>query len=276
MPVRPPLLRRASAALALTCSGLCATPAALAWDASVTLPNLGVDFVVSSWSGSWTWDTLREGVSTAYDLNGTIPIDFQFQDWNGRQWNDAYFYNEVVLPTGASAKAYLDRSDTTLPMADYAEAFVTGPLGNASAGSHVVYDFSFTLAPFSQATLTYYDDAAYVSVASGPGEQGAAFAGLKLYDFAADIDAPGGANQPYFDRYVVAFMPDTRVDDTLAGMSYTFSNFTAAPVSHALRLEGYALVFTTPVPEPATPALLMAGLGILGWVARRRLTGVRA
>lgn len=265
---------RPVAALALALAGMVCTPAAQAWDASVSLPSLGVDFFVGSWSGSWTWDTTREGVSTAYDVNGSIPNSFVFQDWNGVQWDSSYFYNEVLLPAGGSTKAWLDRSDVTVPIADFAETFVTGALGDASAGGHVVYDFQFTLAPFSEATLTYADNAAYVSVGSAPGEQGVAFAGLKLYDWSVDIDAPGGANQPYFDRYVAVFTPDTAIDDTLAGMEHTFSNLTGSPVSHSLRLEGYALVFTTPVPEPAAPVLLLAGLGVMGLVARRRLSRV--
>jgi hypothetical protein len=32
----------------------------------------------------------------------------------------------------------------------------------------------------------------------------------------------------------------------------------------------FSATFTTPVPEPETYALLLAGLGLLGWQARRR------
>ena len=274
-------LPRRALALSAALSTLAAAPSALAWDASVTLPSLGVDFGVSSWSGSWTWEATREGVSATYGEGNGIPVDYQFQAWDGSAWSQAYFANETVLPVGGSAVAYLDRGDTGTAIADYADAFVTGALGNASAGGMFAYDFAFTLAPFSEATLTYADDAALVSLGAGPGEEGVAFAGLKLYDWQADLNAPGGANQAYFDAFISldtqanaqrsAFF-DLEIGQTLSGMTYTFSNPTDAPVSHALRLEGYALVFTTPVPEPTAPALLLAGLGVVGWVVRRRAT----
>lgn len=273
-------LPRRALALAAALSTLAAAPSALAWEASVTLPSLGVDFGVSSWSGSWTWEATREGVSATYGEGNGIPIDYQFQAWDGSAWSQAYFSNETLVPAGGSAVAYLDRGDTSIAIADYADAFVTGALGNASAGGMFAYDFVFTLAPFSEATLTYADDAAFVSLAAAPGEDGVAFAGLKLYDWELDLDAPGGANQAYFNQFTSldtqansarSALVDVEIGQTLSGMSYTFSNLTGAPVSHALRLEGYALVFTTPVPEPAAPTLLLAGLGFVGWIARRRL-----
>ncbi|WP_158289007.1 PEP-CTERM sorting domain-containing protein [Rubrivivax albus] len=277
---RMPFVPRRALALAAALSSLAAAPPVLAWDASITLPSLGVDFGVSDWSGHWTWDADREGVSTTYGEGNGIPVDFQFQAWDGTAWNQAYFYNETLVPAGGSAVAYLDRGDTSSVIADYADAFVTGALGNVSAGGMFAYDFVFTLAPFSEATLTYADDAALVSLAAAPGDDGVAFAGLKLYAWDLDLDAPGGANQAYFNEFISldtqanaarSASVDVQIGQTLAGMSYTFSNLTGAPVSHALRLEGYALVFTTPVPEPAAPTLLLAGLGFMGWIARRRL-----
>jgi hypothetical protein len=38
--------------------------------------------------------------------------------------------------------------------------------------------------------------------------------------------------------------------------------------------QDHAFVLTTPVPEPETYAMMLAGLGLLGVVARRRKQGV--
>jgi len=219
-------IRTVAAAAAL--ASLAAVPSAHAWDASVTLPSLGVDFGVSSWSGSWTWVSTREDVSSTYGSGGSIPINFQFQAWNGTQWDQAYFYNETFYPAGGIGAAFFDRYDTETAIADDADAFVTGALGNASAGSMVAYDFVFTLDPFTEATLTYADDAALVSLGAGAGENGVAFAGLKLYDWTADLNVPGGANLAYLNAFKVLDTPaipqrspltDVEIGQTLTGMS---------------------------------------------------------
>lgn len=57
--------------------------------------------------------------------------------------------------------------------------------------------------------------------------------------------------------------------DTQSGrLRLVVSNDSAGPVS--LKLIGGATTITTAVPEPATGALLMGGLGLLGWCVRRK------
>lgn len=264
------------ASLAAAVAALAAAPSAQAWDASISMPSLGSDFLVGSWSGSWTWETQREGISAELGASGSIPIEYQYQDWDGSAWTETWFQKETFAPAGGSTAAWMDHGDAELPIADAAEAYVTGDLGTATAGSQFAYDFVFTLNPFSVATLQVWDDAAYAYVSSEPGESGIAFAGLKLYDWTADLDVPGGANQAYFNGFVSVATPGGSAEQMLNGLEHTFSNMTAAPVSWSLRLEGYALVFTTPVPEPSTPAMLLAGLVGVGAFLRRRMVPARA
>ena len=257
--------------------GLSASPSAQAWDADITLYNFGSSFYVSSWSGSsgtpWTWTTIREGVSATFNDNGTIPNEFSFQNWDGNAWPAAEFASEFTLPGyQATTKAYWSRYEAETELADSADAFVYGTLSNGeSMGAQFVYDFQFTLDPFSFATITYADDDASVYLEALPGEEGHAFAGLQLYSTDVDINAPGGANHAYFSQFMgLTGSPAGGVaEGYLTGMEYTFSNLTGESRTYNLRLEGYASVFTTPVPEPGTYAMLLAGLGLVGFMARR-------
>jgi hypothetical protein len=111
-------------------------------------------------------------------------------------------------------------------------------------GSHFAYDFELTLDPYASATVDFTDPDTFVHLASQTGDVGVAFAGLNLYSTDIDLDTPGGANIPYFSHY-------------------------ESP-TYRLRLEACALVFTTPVPEPATYGMLLAGLGQVAMTVRRR------
>lgn len=51
----------------------------------------------------------------------------------------------------------------------------------------------------------------------------------------------------------------------------SYPGFSPAPVSLLVIAEGYSYAAVTAVPEPATTAMLLAGLGLVAGVARRRL-----
>ncbi len=265
-------------AMVATLLGLSASPAAQAWDVDVSLYNFSSSFYVSSWSGSsgtpWTWTTIREGVSATFNDNGTTPDDYVYQNWDGGAWPAADFSNELNLPGyQATAKAYWSRYEAETEFADSADAFVYGTLSNGeSMGAKFVYDFQFTLDPYSFATITYADNDASVYLEALPGEEGNAFAGLKLYSTDVDINDPDGANYAYFNEYMglTGSSAGGVTEGYLTGMEHTFSNLTGESQTYNLRLEGFAYVFTTPVPEPESYAMLLAGLGLLGFVARRR------
>lgn len=73
------------------------------------------------------------------------------------------------------------------------------------------------------------------------------------------------ANTPRTD----ALLNSINGPDTQSGrLRLVISNDAEGPVS--LKLIGAATTITTAVPEPATSALLMGGLGLLGWTVRRK------
>lgn len=265
-------------AMAASILGLSASPAAQAWEVSTTLNDFGNSFQVSSWSGSgWTWTSLQEGTSTTFGASGGIPIDFVFQTWDGNAWPTSYFYNEFNEPSGtASAWASWDHDDAENEFARNVEATVydaSSSLSNGEAmGAMFAYDFQFSLDPGTDATISYADGDAYAYLESYFGESGVAFAGLSLYSTDVDVDDFGGANDAYFSNamYLSATPGGKVTQGYLSGMDYTFSNMTDESLTYNLRLEGTALVFTQAVPEPETYAMLLAGLGLVGFAVRRR------
>lgn len=250
-----------------------------AWDAEISLNNFGVAFYVESWSGSYLWSSVREGVSTAYGLNGGVPNAYLFQDWSGTAWPSLDFSNEVLLPANAGNMFGTWNRDGAASsyevpeLADYAYAYISGVAsGGVSMGSQIAYDFDFTLDPFSEATIAYEDSDALAYVKSEAGEEGVAFAGVQLYSVDIDANEPGGANAEYFEEFIALSGSPAGGESSeyLSGLRHTFSNLTADPVTYHLRLEGYAFAFTTPVPEPEAYAMMLAGLGLVALAARRR------
>ncbi len=58
--------------------------------------------------------------------------------------------------------------------------------------------------------------------------------------------------------------------NTLAPTGEPGSFVAAGEVQRAPDADAVAPTFATPIPEPETYALMLAGLGVLGWAARRR------
>ena len=264
-------------AMAASILGLSASPAAQALEASTTLYDFGSSFYVSSWSGNWTWTTLQEGTSTTFTSSGGIPTDFIYQAWDGNAWPTAYFNNEFDEPGGSAvAWASWDNDETENEFARSVDATVYDPnssLNNGEGmGAIFAYDFQFTLDPYTDATISYADGDAQFYLQSNPGESGGAYAGLSLYSTDVDLDDFGGANNAYFfDAMGLTATPGgDEKQGYLSGMEYTFSNMTSESLTYNLRLEGTAFVFTQAVPEPETYAMLLAGLGLVGFAVRRR------
>lgn len=102
---------------------------------------------------------------------------------------------------------------------------------------------SFMLAGTSAATLRITRSAGIVTLSVHDGSDWQAVGPQSLHD-------PRDMTLRFSSYVHRGFIPDTR---------YAIDNF-------SIRAEG----FSQPVPEPATGAMLAAGLAALGWVARRR------
>jgi hypothetical protein len=264
------------ATLAATLAALSLSPSAGAWDMSIDVYDMGSNLYISDGYGGWNWTTRHLVVSTGSDSNGTIPHYPTHLDWDGGEWvgAGAEFDSVATLPSlAASTRAVWYIDDATTEMPRTASAYVQGILANGeSMGSHFAYEFDLTLDPNSSVTLEFTDPDTFASLASNTGDVGVAFAGLKLYSTDLGVDAFGGANQPYFEHYEFLNTTGTAqlVEAYLPLLGYTFENQTGDFVDYHLRLEGYAMVFTTPVPEPEIYGMLLAGLGLIGMTVHRR------
>ena len=71
------------------------------------------------------------------------------------------------------------------------------------------------------------------------------------------------------------FLQPLKIGETVSAASLTFGWYGGAPDSHFVAFNGTSVVsqsFTSPVPEPSAYALMLAGLGALGVMVRRRRT----
>jgi len=266
---------RWGARLALAAAGLlmAQAPAHAVWNASATADNFDINFLVGSWSGNYTWTTVREGWGATLGTNGSIPNEYTFQPWSGVSWPEANFGGSIVLPGPGFSAASWTRDEASDEMALTGQATVFGALASGqSSGAFVLYDFTLVVQPFSTVEVTLFESDQYISLSHDAGDEGVAFAGFKLYSPTLDLNVPGGANQAYFQgqRALSGGADAAELDTSIGELSYTFSNGTNQAQTHALRFEASALVFTTPVPEPQTWALWLAGLAVLGKLAQRR------
>lgn len=89
-----------------------------------------------------------------------------------------------------------------------------------------------------------------------------------------EVDTTGGA-PVHFDAASVGFLPANGNQGVAEyvqfvadpGVMITGLTFTNSPSVNAFETSNYSI---TPVPEPETYALMLAGLGVVGFVARRR------
>ncbi|MCA9229871.1 MAG: PEP-CTERM sorting domain-containing protein [Planctomycetales bacterium] len=248
---------------------------ALAWDVSVYIDRLEDYFYVDLFSGSHTWTTVEEGLRADSGTGNSLPNNNITQAWDGTMWpSDVMSDSETGV--GVSADAVIEHYDgLTDEYWDYAEAIVFGDIpSDQSYGAAWFYDFDLTLDPGATANVFLDSGGAYGYIASEAGDDGIAFASVRIYSIDFDVDTLGGVNNPYdIDSLFLSAPPAGGLAESPFGLSHEFENLGGSPVTYHLRLQGSVTVFEPAVvPEPAT--LVLAGLASgAALTGRRRRKG---
>lgn len=245
-----------------------------AWNVEVGIDRLEDYFYVDSFSGGTppSMVTLQEGIFASSDT-GSFDSTYTFQTWNGSAWSSTGTFEDVIFVDGVSAESHMEHYDDPGINDEYPDssyAFVFGDIAPGQAyGASWAFDFELTVAPFSFASVLLDSDGAYGFIVTEPGDDGNAFASIRLYDPTVGLNDPGGANDPFAIDSIFATSPPIGQDiDEQLGFTHTFTNNTGSAVTYSLRLAGRASVFET-VPEPATAGLLLA-LGLPMLIRRTR------
>lgn len=125
--------------------------------------------------------------------------------------------------------------------------------GNHFAGTDITGTLSFTfvtgLTQAVGAFLNSYNGSPVVISVLGDNHQ-------VIESHTVSIDTPDGLNSG-------SFFGITRTSADIRSISFSGQGLVADDVT-----------FTTPIPEPEAYAMLLAGLGLVGWTARRRRTAI--
>ena len=190
------------------------------------------------------------GVSTPQLLRGTAPGDFAPPTFYGGSFPGAF---PVALTPAAASAAVLGAPDNTflsLPGAG------TGPSGSGFTGAYVEIEFGMNFGPDTILSIWELGDnqeSAHVWLWSDNG-------GNVQFTFTR-----GASDKTSFDLSGYA--------GVLAGIGGTaFTKVGIGGLDQLGASKGFDLdaVSITMVPEPSTYALMLAGLGVMGWLARRR------
>lgn len=226
-------------------AGLFATNRLYAWDAYVSVENLESSFYVDTFSGNHTWTTLSEGISVGTGVGNSLINSVMSQDWNYTTWpSDAIIdeeSNESVI-----AESWVEHYDGAEDeFFDYAEIYVFGDIPpDTSFGGSWFYEFKLLLDPFSTANVFLDSFDTYAGIESEAGDNGIAFAGLRLYSHDVGPNDPGGYNDPYdIDRLFLSAPPIGGLVESQFSLSHMFSNPGATPVTYNLRLQASISVF---------------------------------
>ena len=213
---------------------------------------------------------LSDGIDASVSFDAALPT-FAYGDatQNVHQRSDGDLGTEqkasvISSPAGADTYAHVYAGDVyTLGAGPSAWAVATASgLDRLSNAQAYVFLSAITLSAHTEIIVSA--NASAIAAIGSFGERGYARAGVELSHNSTSSDTS------YVDYFA---LPDGREVYDLAGpvqVSWSNTSDSAAVAHIEARASAQAWGVTTPVPEPETGALMLAGLFGLGLVARRR------
>lgn len=261
-----------------------ASPARADIDVTVDVSYLDSDsFGVHSWNGAFTFDVVGRGTYASVSPTSSLSSTYTLQQWQNGSWpsdeQTAFIDGPVGCTFGActfaSEGAIYGVADSAFPESLSASVYGMLPAGH-SGGAGAMLDVDLTLQPGVQVDVELGGGDGTISILAQPGDHGFAFGSISLYDRSLqDLNAFGAVNNPYSRDSVALDAAQTDEAFSDLGVAYQFTNATDAAVTYQLRLDARASMFVPAVPEPETYAMLLAGLGLLGWRLRARSRSLR-
>lgn len=249
--------------VAATAAGLLAAPAApaLAASAQASLTNFNVQLLdlnyldlvtpsITTWDASTT--TRSYSTDTGWNMGNGLGL------FNSAASSSSVSPNSIASATvtGGSSPYHFGAS---LTASGSASAPVSG--GNESFDSRAKTDWQFVLSPYTMVIFMAQGTIAATATTGSATESDGSTAGLSMRvsdnnGYLSQVNRSSGFGGASFSDFLYV----------------SFANLTGSAMtgyfSAETNVSGYSNV--TPVPEPETWAMLLAGLGLVGGMAKRR------
>ncbi|MCW7540253.1 PEP-CTERM sorting domain-containing protein [Aquabacterium sp. A7-Y] len=284
---KPSALTRALAALALGGLAFAAAPAHATAAASASAGPLEFEVVdlrpddgqaASYRVDRGTWRPLGSGpfVSGTHGIVEHWDASQEMRHTYESDEDDAFLAPVAIEKSGAGHSSSASASETGLKVST---SLSSAGSSMASAGTWIGFYpgevpdgyFGLELAPHSQLTVSFD---AVVRISDGGLTDGANENASAMVDFTFEPVEPGAGSGPHWQRLAVSSGRDglSEVQQKKQRMSLTILNDSDTFMHGSLDIDLVTLanVGISPAPEPGTWALMLAGLGGLAAVARRR------
>lgn len=199
--------------------------------------------------------------ATVFSLNGTFNVSLvRGADLTGLVNTGDKVYVEAFYDTDLNVM--LDGSSTT--SASY--GFPAGSVGVRYTVNDLTWGttgpLTVTVTPVDQ--IFFHSDGSVAATYGGPGWE------------SSSIETPFGAESGsgifilYLPQFSTALIPNTNLPTDLTVNQLAGPDFVHGAVASLGPNGDYFFNFTSPVPEPGTYALMLAGMGMMGFIARSK------